>query len=50
MDIANHLRTAEIQNLAAVLLAPEIGKGGAHILNERTHRAVINDDAFANGF
>jgi hypothetical protein len=50
MDVTNHVRTAEIEDLAAVLLAPEIVEGRVHVLNERTHCAVVNDNAFVNGF
>src|SRR5215471_10075674 len=35
VNVANHFRTAEVQNLAAVFLAPEILERRIHVLNER---------------
>src|SRR6185437_11503946 len=50
VNVADHLRTAEVQHLTAVFFAPEIVERRVHVLNKRTHGAVVDDDALVDGF
>src|SRR5207248_8722146 len=49
MNLANDVRAAQDQHFGAILLAPIIIQSGIALLDVGTHRAVVNDDAFANG-
>ena len=49
VDIAYHFGTTEVQHFATVFFSPEVVKGGPHILNERAHGAVVDDNALIHG-
>src|SRR5579872_1418782 len=48
MNVANDVRTAESENLAAVFLAPVVIQRGIALLDIGAHGAVIDDDTLAD--